>query len=116
MDEFIIRSSTSVTFLELFEGVEGENVVLGHIMILLGAVCSSVQGDCAVSARLELHTSWGFFHCSDVQINAITEDCQKIYSKAISEYQDYKTSPVLIVLPSSSWENYKRKQMSTIAK
>lgn len=66
MDEFIIRSSTSVMFLELFEGVEGENVVLGHIMILLGAVCISVQGDCTVSARLELHTSWVFFHCSDV--------------------------------------------------
>lgn len=34
----------------------------------------------------------------------------------ISEYQDYKTSPVLLVLPSSSQESYKRKQMSAIAK
>ena len=85
-------------------------------MILLGAICISVQGHCAVSARIELNTSWGFFHCSYVHISAITEDWQKIYSKIISEYQDYKTSPVLIVLPLSSQESYKRKQISTIAK
>lgn len=68
-------------------------------MILLGAICISVQGNCAVSARIELDTSWvvvgfwGFFflHCSGVQINAIAEVCQRIYSKIISEYQDYKT-------------------------
>lgn len=73
-------------FSGLFKGIEGEDEVSGHVTTLMGEYGPEPKGIVLFVPGLSgKRHSWFFF-----QINAVTEDYQKINRKIISGYQDYK--------------------------